>query len=462
MNVDLSQYQIIASSIIRDNKASFIRANIPFMRINREGKIVPIPIKDIDMVLNSPKAMNIYINKDYQKYIASIVNIKKTKEKLNPAMEAEKDSLERMLKFQKMSLGEKIDRISNHSRKMTEALKEKTITKTVAHDMIESQTDASLILKSTVFQNFKQVKNNDKTFEKIQNENRELMKVTKNLVISIVKILSKNPETSDVFSNLKHYSEGGTAAHSNRVFVMFTDFIRFYNTQTNENSFFVKMRRQFSEEYSQFYQNIINKYNDYKTITILEDAIESGLGRLNENELLNLPVAALLHDIGKVKDIDYFEGENTRDIDRIQRHLFNSYYLVTKMIELPKEISLTIGFHHEYNGFGYGPFKTLYEKNKVKDPRFRIPYVLTYSADSISNCNAIGYFPAKVLEIVDVYDALIDPARKYRKGKIFTKEEALTLMEDDFIVKHTKLDPILFHIFKEYIMSKKTDAILNI
>lgn len=463
MGVDVSQYEKLDINFIKRNKDTLVGANIPFMRVNRSGSFVPIPIKDLDMVLNSPKEIAIYTTKDYKKYVSHInMDAKSTSEEQKPktigrdtTAAAERDTIGRMVKFQKMSIREKIDTISEHSKKVNDALKQKEMTKGAASDIIESQTDASLILKSTIFENFKQIKSADKTFNQVQDQNKELMKVTKDLVVDIVKVLSKNPETQDIFDNLKHFSEGGTSAHSNRVFVMFTDFLRYYNLQMNEHSFIPNMRKKFMSDYKDLYQNILDKYNGDKEINRLEDAIESGLGSLSEAEMLNLPVAALLHDIGKIKDIDYFESANARDYERIQRHLFNGFYLITKMIDIPNDMAYTIGFHHEYYGLGYGPFQAMYEKRKSVEPRYRVPYVLSYNVESVLSCKALGYFPAKIIEVIDVYDALMDPARKYRKGGSFTSEAALDLMEKEFVHEHTKLDPIVFYIFKNYINSEQ-------
>ena len=62
---------------------------------------------------------------------------------------------------------------------------------------------------------------------------------------------------------------------------------------------------------------------------------------------------------------------------------------------------------------------------------------------------ALAFFPAKLLEIVDVFDSLTDPNRKYRKA--LTTEEALDLIEEEFINKAHKVDPILFDLFTRYI-----------
>jgi HD-GYP domain-containing protein (c-di-GMP phosphodiesterase class II) len=67
----------------------------------------------------------------------------------------------------------------------------------------------------------------------------------------------------------------------------------------------------------------------------------------------------------------------------------------------------------------------------------------------------LAYFPAKVLEIIDVYDSLTD-SRAYRAS--MSSEEALDLMFREFIIQHRKIDPILFDIFTAFIRDKELAA----
>ena len=60
----------------------------------------------------------------------------------------------------------------------------------------------------------------------------------------------------------------------------------------------------------------------------------------------------------------------------------------------------------------------------------------------------MAFFPAKLLEIIDVFDALTDPNRVYKKP--LTTEEALELMQKQFVEDNLKLDPILLDLFMEY------------
>jgi HD-GYP domain-containing protein (c-di-GMP phosphodiesterase class II) len=83
-------------------------------------------------------------------------------------------------------------------------------------------------------------------------------------------------------------------------------------------------------------------------------------------------------------------------------------------------------------------------------------YCITCELESILGFRALAYFPAKILEIIDVYDSLTDPHRVYRAS--MSSEEALTLMYREFIIKRRKIDPILFDIFTGFIREKEAVA----
>ena len=197
--------------------------------------------------------------------------------------------------------------------------------------------------------------------------------------------------------------------------------------------------------------NTCHRFKDSEGYSVIKEINVDNTQIIEEREMNLYSVGALLHDIGKVKDLDYFEGANGRDYERIKKHLFNSYALVSQTSEYPLEVILTVALHHEYYGLGYGPYEHLHALKLKKYPNFQIQRIMTYDAKAIDECEAFAYFPAKMLEIIDVYDALIDPARKYRGGKTFTPEEALNIMREDFIEKHVKLDPILYDVFVEFL-----------
>ncbi|MCL1958559.1 MAG: metal-dependent phosphohydrolase, partial [Spirochaetes bacterium] len=68
-------------------------------------------------------------------------------------------------------------------------------------------------------------------------------------------------------------------------------------------------------------------------------------------------------------------------------------------------------------------------------------------------CHALAYFPAKILEIVDIYDSVTDPNRVYRRA--LDSAEAIVMMREEFITKSLKIDPILFELFTGFIRKKQ-------
>ena len=131
------------------------------------------------------------------------------------------------------------------------------------------------------------------------------------------------------------------------------------------------------------------------------------------------------------------------------------YKQVRNKTNYPPEAALIVGYHHEYYGdsAGYGYFRGYLQQYKKANPNARQSHCISYEIEPMLNCVTLAYFPAKVLEIIDVYDSLTDSRRKYHKAK--TPDEALELMKEEFIKKHQKLDIILYDIFANFIRQKK-------
>jgi len=73
---------------------------------------------------------------------------------------------------------------------------------------------------------------------------------------------------------------------------------------------------------------------------------------------------------------------------------------------------------------------------------------MSYTMEPMIDYEVLAFFPAKALEVVDVFDSLTDPNRKYREP--LADSVALTMMRDEFITKRLKLDPILYDLFTEF------------
>lgn len=470
MSNDLTnKYDILTVKELKTIKDQLISHNIPLFRVDKEKKIIPFPTEQLSLIIDNEKYSNLklYIPKNFSVFIEEFKSITQADNSSNDSdtnqpyvfrtpKESEKEMGKRISEISKMTYKEKVSTIESYNTELKKIVvdEEVGINKHTAQQIVNVGNDVGLIAKVTMFESIQKIKGEEITQEQAKIENQEITETTTNLVTTIVDMLSKNTETQKVFDELRNYSDGGVMSHSNRVFISYVNFMAFYNNLINRRHLVHKIRTSYTNKYKKFYEQVeamFSKDTIRKNLATVEDCIDKGIKIIEEREMNLYSVGALLHDIGKVKDLDYFEGANGRDYERIKKHLFNSYALVSQTSEYPLEVILTVALHHEYYGLGYGPYDHLYKLKLAKDPHFQIQRIMTYDAKAIDECEAFAYFPAKMLEIIDVYDALIDPARKYRGGKTFTPEEALNIMREDFVEKHVKLDPILYDVFVEFL-----------
>ncbi|MEI0563209.1 HD-GYP domain-containing protein [Brachyspira pulli] len=465
----ISKYDILTVKDLKNIKDQLISHNIPLFRVDKEKNLIAFPTEQLSLIIDNEKYNNLklYIPKNFAVFIDEFKSITQTDSSTSSNQaaapyvfrtpkESEKEMGKRISEISKMTYREKVSTIETYNKELKQIVvdEEQGINKNTAQQIVNVGNDVGLIAKVTMFESIQKIKGEEITQEQAKIENQEITETTTNLVTTIVDMLSKNTETQKVFDELRNYSDGGVMSHSNRVFISYVNFMAFYNNLINRRHLVHKIRTSYTNKYKKFYEQVeavFSKDNICKNLATVEDCIDKGIKIIEDREMNLYSVGALLHDIGKVKDLDYFEGANGRDYERIKKHLFNSYALVSQTSEYPLEVILTVALHHEYYGLGYGPYDHLYKLKLAKHPSFQIKRIMTYDAKTIDECEAFAYFPAKMLEIIDVYDALIDPARKYRGGKTFTPEEALNIMREDFIEKHVKLDPILYDVFVEFL-----------
>ena len=77
---------------------------------------------------------------------------------------------------------------------------------------------------------------------------------------------------------------------------------------------------------------------------------------------------------------------------------------------------------------------------------------MSYTMEPLIDYQVLAYFPAKMLEIVDVFDSLTDPNRRYRSP--LSPEDAIAMIRQQFVVENRKIDPILFNLFEEFYETK--------
>jgi hypothetical protein len=260
-------------------------------------------------------------------------------------------------------------------------------------------------------------------------------------------IIRNNTAANNFINLLGEKSTGSTVDHMNCVFLIFLPFCYYYNSYFTKGKI-SKIRADYKNKYYKYYKKLFPGSPPES----LEDVFKGGMREIDQDKLLQYGIGAFLHDIGKLDNINYFEGEEKYDRKIIMRHAPISYNMIVKTREFDHDVAYLAALHHEYynDQSGYGISKILFPDNikKYKEP----VYCLSYDLEDIKSGLALAYVPAKILEIVDVFDALTDSKRKYRDSE-FSVDEALEIMLDSFINKNTKIDPILFSIFVDFINS---------
>jgi hypothetical protein len=244
-------------------------------------------------------------------------------------------------------------------------------------------------------------------------------------------------------------SNGTIIQHMTRVYLNGIAFLSYYNKLVSTSSVINKLRISFDKNYRNFYQTLM----PHITPT-LEQVFLGGMRAIPETDFFNWAVGGLVHDSGKAAAVEYHEGEAAYNRDIVVEHVKIGYTSIMNKTNYPREAGLITGYHHEYYGDpgGYGYFRDYLEQYKKLRPNARQDFCIAFDLEPMLDYEALSYFPAKVLEIIDVYDSVTDPNRKYRKA--MSPEEALSMMREEFIEKHHKIDAILFDIFAAFVREK--------
>lgn len=453
MSVDLSKYTSVRLQLIIDNKEKLIETNTPVMRLNRDGILVVVSMSQVEKLYDNVFAEKdesehiFYIRSDYKTIFNDVFNISKYDNNEEKKQVGKSD--EKMKYFSTLDKCSKRTHLSKLKERIRDILKTDTLDKEGAAAITDAFTDANMITKVTLLDNLKDQKNMTSTEAIIKNGTSEITQDVTNLMKDILTLMEKNTETRALFDSMKDDSDNDAFKHSNRVCMMYTSFLLYYNNAINNGIVNRVIRRRFTPHYLKYYEAIFKKFNIKKDINHLEDVVERGMSVVTKNNIVLYSMACLIHDIGKSDDIDNFNADSGMTNMHSESHLFSSYNIVRKAAEYPPDVVAIVGYHHEYYGNGYGPFGKMYKEKIKLTPDFEAKYALTYDLTSINNCSALGYFPAKILEIVDVYDSLLYPlGRKIITG---SQKRIMELMRDKFIENPVSLDPILFDIFVDYI-----------
>ena len=287
------------------------------------------------------------------------------------------------------------------------------------------------------------------TSEEAKKQTQDIVDSTKEFVKSSSLLISENIFNDDLMNTLVSESNGTIIQHMIRTYLNGLAFLSYYNKAVTSSSLITRLRVSFDEKHRDFYHQLL-PHLDREDIT-LERVFMGGMRAISEDDFLKWATGFLIHDLGKAAAVEYHEGEEAYNRDIVVEHIKIGYDSVMNKTNYPRESGLITGYHHEYYGnpSGYGYFRSYLEQYKKANPNAEQNYFITLDLKPVIDCEALAYFPAKVLEIIDVFDSVTDPARKYRKA--MTPVEALKMMEEEFIIKEPKIDLILFEIFSKFI-----------
>jgi HD-GYP domain-containing protein (c-di-GMP phosphodiesterase class II) len=313
----------------------------------------------------------------------------------------------------------------------------------VTEALVETTQDAILHNHTTLMEALNLTEDDAK--EQTQN----LVESTRDIVKASTQLISANIFNDDLMNTLVSKSNGTIIQHMTRVYLKGLAFLAYYNKLVSSSSYIAKLRISFSEHYTLFYRSLLPHLH-LEDLT-LEKVFLGGMRAIPEHMFFNWAIGFMVHDIGKASAVEYHEGEGAYNRDLVMEHVKVGYNSIINKTNYPREAGLIAGYHHEYYGdpSGYGIFRTGLELHRKKNPLAKQDYCIAYEVEPMTNFQTLAFFPAKILEIIDVFDSLTDTNRKYRKA--LSTQEALAMMEEEFVNKNQKLDIILFELFQRFI-----------
>jgi len=345
--------------------------------------------------------------------------------------------------FASMTNSQKVEYIDNHKKRLNDLLIQKSKNEElITEALVDTAKDAAMINHAALEEAIRLADDEAKKFT------QGLVDSTHEMVKSSAQLVAENVFNNELMNTLVSKSNGTIVQHMTRVYLNGIAFLTYYNKLVSTSSTITKLRIAFPTKYRDFYHKLLPHINigDIN----LERVFFGGMRAIPYDVYFRWAVGFLIHDIGKASAVEYHEGESSYDRSIVIDHVKQGYQSIMNKTNYPMEASLITGYHHEYYGDpnGYGYFRAYLMQYKKHNPNAKVDYCIAYELEPMMDYDALAYFPAKVLEIIDVYDSVTDPHRVYRKA--LTPEEALKMMREEF-VNHHKIDAILFDIYCMYI-----------
>jgi hypothetical protein len=463
-----NEFVILSTDEVKENLSIIVEKEIPVRRKKSNGEFSFIPPMEFDTYLKN-RNMDFYIDirifKDeienrIQKNTAVKFAVHDDTEEAIDTQETDSVFARELKVAREMSIDERILAVQKNNSRVKKVLEQG-----MSLDA-STMAETGSVIASTLCFNKSSLEENitspvkDDLLSKLVGE-------TYILIDNLVTLMSKDQTSFKYLADLKNIHTGsGTLDHMNRMLVRFIAFIFFYNgyfsTHSNEVK---KYRAYFPTTFFPYYDKI---FKGTQNVT-LEIAFKNGISPISERKtFIEYAVGSFLHDIGKFPEIAYHDSDQGYDPRKARRHVFDSYNMLLESKKFTWGIVGTGLLHHDYYGASYGYQQSKTFSSKFYDRRIKVrdgieavstKYLLSYNILDVAYENSIAYFPNKVLELLDIYDAMTDSEKKYRKN-CFSPEDAIAEIKKEFLDKdNLGVDPILFNIFVDFM--KTTGVIMN-
>ncbi len=423
------------------NLPDIIKSGIPVWRKNIEGITVTIPVDKLSHYIGEHlEEFTFYINKDWKSKIKNDESFGlKGKVQVSSFIEQlEKygnvtDQTERFKKMSIVDREEILDKGLEHLNSVKDT-KNKLDLSTIV-----SMVD---VVAYTFYANHANLLDITES-PNLRNNIMGIMVKTRWILSSLIELLRLGLYSYKDFNFIEEIvTRSTTFDHISRVLLKFIAFCIFFNHYIDKGFITKNIRAVFREKYARYYK----KRLDINAISI-ETIFKDGIRRIDETtEMVEYALGALLFDMGKLPDLKYHDSIDDYDEKMVKKHVLSSYNMIVNANLYSFTVSSMAAFHHELYGSNAGYNFTnaiISKKFKTKRTESHINYFVTYDEKEFINGIALAYFPIKVLEIVDIFDAL-----KNKKKK--TAFETLLMMKKEFVTKSLKIDPILYSIFLEF------------
>jgi hypothetical protein len=109
------------------------------------------------------------------------------------------------------------------------------------------------------------------------------------------------------------------------------------------------------------------------------------------------------------------------------------------------------GDHHNALGQAGGYGITRFERERGMRTPLETIRVLSSDPRGFVSGEALGWLPVEMLAVADVYDAMTDNSRSYKKA--MTSSEAVVFLEDTMACAG-KLDPVLVDLYIDFLRTQ--------